>query len=352
MTNSAGLRLRSVIALTPPYSYTNEEIAHVLRLPILPKVCRGIGIHARRTFFPLDFDTGKVVGERNEEDEVRIAAEVGRKAIEEARISHDDIAALYLISCTVRRGKHLHFDWAAHQLILHLGLKTNIHVIQQDVGCDGFVNALGDFHQLLRLDAGENALIVVTSLPSTYVDRERCALLPREEQFPNFVFGDGAAAAVLSVDESAGGGIIRATYGAVDASVDLAWTSTSCDAAGKNPEFSFAIDYGLVGASYTPAIEAAIRGLKEECPSFDISEVDRVYFHQANAILPLQAAKKLRIPADKVAMAAHEDGNTAAASVPNMLAKDIRKGVIGKGSRILLAAVGAGMAYSAALVEY
>jgi 3-oxoacyl-[acyl-carrier-protein] synthase-3 len=203
-------------------------------------------------------------------------------------------------------------------------------------------------NSLFRLKHGEHVLVVVTSLPSLYFDKERCVTLPNEAQFPNYVFGDGAAAAVLSAGESGSGQVI-ATWSGCDPTQQLGWTALS---GGERPDVAYAINFKMVHDSYVPAIMAAVNGLREEHPSLDLAKVDRVLFHQANGALPDVAAQALGIPLDKLAHNAHDRANTAATTVPTMLADELNVGNIGDGSRVVLAAVGAGLSRSAALIEY
>src|SRR4029077_13180891 len=101
--SSTALRLDSVVSLTPPYSYTNAEVAVGLQLPALPRVCRRIGIDSRRAFLQLDLESGRPIAD-GADCELEIAEQVANLAIEEAAISRRDIAALCFISCTAQHG--------------------------------------------------------------------------------------------------------------------------------------------------------------------------------------------------------------------------------------------------------
>ncbi len=349
--STAPFCLRSVATLQPRYSYTNDEIAQALNLPALPRICKRIGIHSRKTFLPLDLKTGRMLG-GSTNFEVEIAESVAKLAIEKSKVSQSDISVFHLVSCTIQHGKRIHFELSSHELVHRLGLPNDVFRFENDAGCDGFVHTLHTINSLFRLQPGKHALIVVTSLPSLYFDRERCEQLPNEEQFPNYVFGDGAAAAVVSADR-AGGGVIRATSGYCDPGVTVGWTSIFPGSSRLSPEICYGIDFSEVDKSYVPKIEAAIRGLNYQDPSFHLESVDRVYLHQANGGLPTRAALALGIPADKMASSfARDNANTAAACIPSMLALDTEKGLIKRGQRLLVAAIGAGVGYSAAVIDY
>ena len=348
MPNKHMLRLRSVVAIEPPYAYTNDEMARALGLPALPRICRRIGIERRRTFLELDVRNGRVVG-GDESTELGLAEDIARAAMAEAGIARHEIVALCLVSCTVQHLRRLHFEMASFEFLRRLELDPTVSRFEIDSGCDGFVHALHTVNRLFRLRSGESVLIVATSLPSLYFDRQRCAQLSNTAQFPNYVFGDAAAAAVLTAGEGEGS-VVRASWGGCDPSVALAWTVVSGNDTGQ-AEIGYAIDFEAVSRTYVDAIERAVRELEDIHP-FDLDGVDRAYFHQANGVLPLSAAARLGILPGKVALRARDAGNGAAASVPTMLAADLREQRLRAGDTCLLAAVGAGLACSAALVEF
>jgi 3-oxoacyl-[acyl-carrier-protein] synthase III len=342
------VRLSSVVSLTPPYTYTNDEIAAALDLPALPKICRRIGIRSRRTFIPLDLSAGRIIGDASDR-ELEVAEQIASNAISEAGISPKDIAAICFISCTAQHGKRLHFELSSHNLVRRLGLNTAVHRFEIDAGCDGFVHILHVVRKLFRLTKERHVLVVTTSIPSLYFSRERSKLLPHEGQFSNYVFGDGAAAAVLSSAELEDSGVVKATWTDCEPTIEIAWTSLSTEG---SPEVSYNIDFSAVDKSYVTFITRATRALLAQQPLLDLHQIDRFYFHQANGVLPHRAAQELGICPEKLATNARDSANTGAASIPIMLAEDYRSGVVRKGSRVLLASVGAGLDYSSALIEY
>lgn len=345
----AEIGLRSVSALTPPYVYSNDEIAKALDLPALPRVCRRIGIEKRRTFVQLDLPTGKTLG-TFDDLELELAERVANKAIAAAGVSRESISVLCFISCTVQKGRRIHFELSSHELVQRLRLARTVHRFEIDAGCDGFVHALHTINSLFKLEPGTNALIVATSIASVYFGRDQNEGLPNVALFPNYVFGDGAAAAVVSAAKDATG-VIRATYGECDSTVHIG--STMMHASGKgDAHVAYIVDYEQVNASYVPAIVRAVSGLNTQCPAVETIDFDRVYFHQANGVLPQAAAQKLGISLDRLPIGARNDGNTASACIPTLIARELESRTICKGSRILLGAVGAGMACSAAYIEF
>ena len=66
----------------------------------------------------------------------------------------------------------------------------------------------------------------------------------------------------------------------------------------------------------------------------------------------MHAAKKLDLPDEKVVLTVDRHGNTSAASIPLALDVTVREGKIKPGDNVLLAALGGGFAWGAALLKW
>jgi 3-oxoacyl-[acyl-carrier-protein] synthase-3 len=81
-------------------------------------------------------------------------------------------------------------------------------------------------------------------------------------------------------------------------------------------------------------------------------EIDWFICHQANQRIIMHAAKKLHLPDEKVVVTVDKHGNTSAASIPLALDATVRAGKIKAGDNVLLAALGGGFAWGAALIKW
>ena len=82
-----------------------------------------------------------------------------------------------------------------------------------------------------------------------------------------------------------------------------------------------------------------------------IDDVDYFLLHQANCRIIESAAKKLKIPNQKILKIIEKYGNTSAACIPIMLDEFIRGGILKKGMRLLLSAFGGGLTTGAAILK-
>jgi len=74
--------------------------------------------------------------------------------------------------------------------------------------------------------------------------------------------------------------------------------------------------------------------------------------HQMNARIIESAAKRLKLPNDKVFLNIDRYGNTSAASIPIALDECCRQGKIGPGDIVLLVAFGGGLTWGANVIQF
>ena len=85
---------------------------------------------------------------------------------------------------------------------------------------------------------------------------------------------------------------------------------------------------------------------------WQLGDVDRVVTHQANARVSAALATRLGLRRDAVAQNIAEVGNTAAASIPVLLAQATADGTLEPGHRVLLAAFGGGLTWGATTLTW
>ncbi len=215
-------------------------------------------------------------------------------------------------------------------------------------GCSGFMYALLVGSQFVSAGSCRNVLVIGSENLSKIVnwkDRKTCVL-----------FGDGAGAAVirpvapgsgvlshkLYADGSggkylnlpAGGSRIPASHETVDGNLHYIHMR------GRDV-FRFAVR--ATARSATEVLGAA--GLK-------MSDVDYFVPHQANVRIIEAAAKRLRLPMEKVLVNVDRYGNTSTASIPIALTEAVRAGRIKKGDHILMVGFGAGLTWAAAVLKW
>lgn len=82
------------------------------------------------------------------------------------------------------------------------------------------------------------------------------------------------------------------------------------------------------------------------------ADVDLLVPHQANIRIINSAAKRLKMPMEKVWVNVDKYGNTSAASIPIALCEAQEQGVLKKGGTVLLVGFGAGLTWSSIVLKW
>lgn len=232
----------------------------------------------------------------------------------------------------------------SHQLINRLQIPQSM-AFDLNAACTGFVYALDTAMALMEARKFRYALVVGAETLSKIVDwedRETCIL-----------FGDGAGAVVLEND-----GANPVLYSRSCAVPDTAGTLFSGGIALNNPLVSVPqgkIAIGMKGQEvFKFAVSKVCESIDEALASSGIpkEEIDFYVLHQANLRILDYVAKRQGLPKAKLYSTIDRTGNTSAASIPIALDELNGKGLLKKGMKILLCGFGAGLTYSAMIIEW
>ena len=303
-------------------------------------ISRRLGVGERRFMAPFDKDGFPI----QDTDELDMAEASAHKAIHSAGLRAEDVHGLYFVSCTSTVNR-THLSRAGFDLHKRLGLPNTCRLIQTDLGCGGFVAALGDAAELLRGSDRTTMLVVASNAPSKHFGGNLSAYLASEAWLSAYLFGDGAGAFVLRKQQGDGTAGILASYFAVDPTQPLMAYASK----GSMPPV-YLIDAMAVKMGYLQYSQTAIDELRKRYP-FELSEVDRFYFHQANGRLFDALIDKLGIPPERAAKNVTRYGNTSAAATPILFSEDRQSGAVMDGELCLFCTAGAGAQYGALLVR-
>jgi 3-oxoacyl-[acyl-carrier-protein] synthase-3 len=203
-----------------------------------------------------------------------------------------------------------------------------------DVGaaCTGFVSALGIAASLVESARADCVLVVGAEGLSRFTD-------PDDRRTAG-LFGDGAGAVVLG---ASGSGRIGPVL--------LGSDGTQC-------ALIRAEHGGFIEMNGHETFREAVRRLSEVTPDacaaagVALEEIDLFVFHQANERILQAVAERLALPEDRVVNAIATLGNTSAASIPLALGAARTDARLTPGSRVLLAAFGAGLTWGATVVTW
>lgn len=272
-----------------------------------------------------------------------LASRAAQKALDDAGITAEEIDLIIVATAT----PDMFFPSTA--CLVQANLKaTHAAAFDLTAGCSGFVYAMITGSQFIKAGLYKKILVIGAESLSKILDwndRNTCVL-----------FGDGAGAAVLA-ETTPGYGILGAQLGADGSGGDL----LKLPAGGsRNPTTSETISQKLhfVHMNGNEVFKFAVKIMGEaagkalEAAGLTSNDVDCLIPHQANIRIIQSAAKRLKLPMDKVMVNVNKYGNTSAASIPIALEEAVHGGKVKKGDNVVLVGFGAGLTWAAAVIKW
>lgn len=285
------------------------------------------------------------IGERRIASETEVtsdlASRAARAALADASVDPSSIDLLVVATFTADQPLP---SCAAH-VQAKLGL-SNVGAFDVAAACAGFVYGMSIADQFLRAGGAERVLVIgaeILSRVTDWTDRTTAVL-----------YGDGAGAAVLEARDADRGGVEGFALGSDGrhassvfipaggtsepiGALDLAPDRTKMRMQGKEI-FRHAVDN--MTSSSLCALERAGVGL---------ADVDWFVPHQASERIAIAVAQRLGVDMSRFVLNVEHRGNTSSASIPIALDEARRDGRIKPGQRVLVTALGAGLAWGSAV---
>lgn len=272
-----------------------------------------------------------------------LATEAGKKALECAGVSVDELD-LIIVATT---SPDYPLQSTASLVQEKLGAK-NAGAMDLNAACSGFVYALSVARAMIGIGTNKKIMVIGAEVLSRCIDmqdRNTCIL-----------FGDGAAAAVVSEVED-GYGIKSQFLGAEPDTT----SSLRTPAGGTKKPFSQEVldershYIEMKGQDvFKFAVKALPKSTQEalKIAGMEANELDMVFPHQANIRIIEAAAKRLKIPAEKFYLNLDKYGNTSSASIGIAMGEALEKGKLKKGDMIALTGFGAGLTYASMIMKW
>jgi 3-oxoacyl-[acyl-carrier-protein] synthase-3 len=261
-----------------------------------------------------------------------LAVEAGARALES--MGGPAPGALVLATTTPDR----RCPATAPDVAARLGL-SGIAAFDVSAVCTGFLYGLATAVGFITSGLVDRVLLIAAETFTSLLDPDDRTTLP--------IFGDGAGAVVLrrgdSIEPGAVGPIVLGSDGTRG---DL----IACDPPGPPGGY-----FRMRGREvFRTAVERMTEAAREVLASagWRVDEVDRLVAHQANARILSAVAVQLGIPPEHRAQNIRDVGNTAAASIPILLAQASAEGSLLPDDRVLLTAFGGGLTWGAATVVW
>lgn len=270
-----------------------------------------------------------------------IASKAALNALANANIDALDIDLIIVATCT----PDMFTPATACIVQKNIGAK-NAFAFDLSAACSGFIYGINVAKSMMKQNNIKKSLVIgaeTLSKALDWKDRSTCVL-----------FGDGAGAAVLSLDEDEG------IIDVICNSKGSKWENLTIGAKDiDNPyvdEVTIFNPYLQMngGEIFKFATVTMVKLIKEilKQNNLTLDDIDYIVPHQANERIIQFAAKKLDISMDKFYININEYGNTSAASIPIVISEMEEKSLLKKGDKIIAVGFGAGLTSGACLIEW
>ena len=323
--SSRGIRIISAGSALPARCVTNDDLSKVMETSDEWIRSRS-GIGSRQ-----------YCGEG--ESCLTLAAEAGRRAMRNGGVSPEEIR---VIIAATSSGDYIVPSMAA-MVQKELGIPEEVTAFDLGAGCTGFLMALAAARGiLLGMEAEEEAGRETRPPKALVIGCEQLSsLLDRDDRGTAILFGDGAGAAVISLSD---GLFCQKSWSRGD---DHALRLSGVG----RPDQHIRMQGQEV---FRFAVHALKQGIDEVLAGtgLGMDDIDYVLCHQANARIIDHTARQYPGSGGKFLMNIETRGNTSAASVPILLSEAVERNAFRPGMKVILAAFGAGLTWSAILMEW
>lgn len=251
-----------------------------------------------------------------------LAAKAARNALENARLSADDLDGIVISTVT----NACRFPSAAAQVQLELGAKNTRYCTDLAAACAGFPYAL---------DAADKR-VQQSGKPCLAIGVERLTGITDYSDLNSVLFGDGAGATILGPNENPERGLL-AFYCATDPfDGKSSWIFQDEKCYVRMPEGRSVLK-GAVRNMFDAASEI------KKILGWGSDDVCLYIPHQANARITQGLIEKLGVSPDRVLDIIAEYGNMSTATCAVGLAKAIEEKRIEKGDKVVIVSLGSGL---------
>ena len=261
------------------------------------------------------------------ENTTTLAIEAAKNALADSGVDKSEIGCLLVATSSGE------YAMPSTACLVHkaLELPENIPVMDIGAACAGFLYAVDTARALLMAHGGKYAIVVGAEQMSHVLDmtdRNTCVL-----------FGDGAGAAVLALEEDA------EYYSVVGSRGDLA-----IQVGGPLRSIPMTMDGQNVFRFAVSTLPMCVDKLLEKS-GLALEDVDWVVCHQANQRILDSSIRRLGVPAEKFYKNLDRFANTSAASIPLAIAEMKENGLLKAGQRVIMVGFGGGLTWAGVMLK-
>ncbi len=223
---------------------------------------------------------------------------------------------------------------------------NNAACMDLNTACTSFLYALSAASSMICTGAVKSALVIGGEVISPIMDWDNRNVA--------VLFGDGASAFYLEANDDHQTVIAESLgcYGKVRDILSIhGWGTDYANSGVIVGDFQWQFEGQEIFKRAVKGMTDACNGVLEKS-GLTIDNIDLVVPHQANLRIIEAIANRAGIPEEKVFINIHRYGNMSAATAPIALVEAIEEGRVTPGNNILMPAFGAGLTWSAHLLQW
>jgi len=294
----------------------------------------------------------KITKAADDEYAVDMGAKAANLLFQKTSINKNDIDFLFFISLN----NHFIIPSPAFELARIIGLKGNVGINYNNLGCSGFLNVLMLIQGLFATNQAKRVLVVTSTNVRKY--------LHPNSQGTFLLFSDIATALIIDKDETKKP--MPFVYGS---NANFLSDIIIKDGAERHlySESSYKQKTDKYGTAYSDAtlymnsvntFNATIsktRMMLNELNSkydVDLDKIDNFIFHQSSLLTLTFLQKKFNIPKEKMINSIEKYGNTIESSIPITIQEGLKEKKLKRGNKILLSVFGIGYSWISTVMEF
>lgn len=268
-----------------------------------------------------------------------LASLAAKRALGDAGVDASNVQIILVASCSSEKA----LPCVACQVQSAIGADKAV-AFDLNAACSGFLFAMNTIEAYFAAGVYTNALIIGAEVLSNIMDWE--------DRGTCILFGDGAGAAYLEKDESKSFRFLQCSDGTKGEVLSCSQRKQHSAFYEGQEAFSqyVTMDGREVFKFATRKVPEAICSLLEESGT-QPNDVDCYILHQANLRIIEAISKRMGVELVKYPHNVERVGNTSSASIPILLDEVRKEGRLKSGMKIVLSGFGAGLTYSAGLLE-
>ncbi len=273
-----------------------------------------------------------------------IVTRAAQRALEQARLTPEDLDLLIVATCT----PDTFTPATANHVHRNLCKGLSIPAFDVNAACSGFVYGLEVATSMLKSAGYKRVLLAGGEGLTRFMDYQ--------ERTVCILFGDAAGAVVLERSD-APGGVLATTIRSDGQFSDLIQIPGG-GARRPASEYTLAQREMFVRMKGAQVFKVAVQSMEQvardtlDKVGWKIDDVDWVIAHQANQRILTAVADRLEVPSEKMPTNLQVRGNTSAASIPVLLDECNRAGRFKTGDKVLMVAFGGGLTWGACALEW